>query len=218
MSTDQTNTIEQQLTAYAVGELAGPERDAIEAWLAANPAARRELEAIRATARLLKDELSNEPTTGLAADQRAAVEGRLAHVAHGRANGPTAAGAEPHSRYLLIRALGVAAALLIAAGIVWVILASLQTTREVAAGQHMTEGERPSTDGPTRSRPGYAGERRAHSTTTGPVSISATPSVPTTRPGMPGMMMPGMYPGMGVYSGMASGSYTPTPGMPGTPG
>ena len=69
---------EADLTAYALGELEGPDRARVEAHLAVDPAARREVEAIRATAGRLTDELAREPAESLLAVQRAAVERELA--------------------------------------------------------------------------------------------------------------------------------------------
>ena len=80
MSTENVDMTGQQLTAYALGELEGAERAAVEARLLSDPAAREEVDAARATARLLTAELAGEPTASLAADQRAGVEGQLARA------------------------------------------------------------------------------------------------------------------------------------------
>ncbi|HZN67978.1 MAG TPA: zf-HC2 domain-containing protein, partial [Tepidisphaeraceae bacterium] len=56
---------DERLTAYALDELAGEDRAAVEAHLATNPEARREVEEVRATARLLAAELADEPGEGL---------------------------------------------------------------------------------------------------------------------------------------------------------
>ena len=62
-----------RLTAYALDELAEAERAEVEAWLAANPAARDEIDAIRETGNELARELHEEPCPELHEDQRAAI-------------------------------------------------------------------------------------------------------------------------------------------------
>jgi Ca-activated chloride channel family protein len=77
-----------RLTAYALGELNDEEREAVELWLAGQPEARAEVEAIRATAAALTEALGDEAMPGLLPVQRAAV---LRGVA---ADGSTVAGGE----------------------------------------------------------------------------------------------------------------------------
>src|SRR3954470_8459127 len=66
-----------RLTAYALGELDASERSAIEVLLAESPESRQFVEDVRATAELLTAQLHREPSPGLAAEHRRAIEGRL---------------------------------------------------------------------------------------------------------------------------------------------
>lgn len=90
------------LTAYAVGELDGDDRAAVEARLADDPAARAEVDEIRQVADLLESELQAAAAPRLAALQRTAIE---AAPAARRPWLPIAAG------------LAAAAAILVVAGI-----------------------------------------------------------------------------------------------------
>src|SRR3954464_11695315 len=112
MSTEYDDITAERLTAYALGELDESECGAVEARLISDPAARREVNAIREAARLLTAELASEPTTGPPAAHRAAVEGRLAPLAHDPV--PARAPAITPRRQLLLRGLAVAAAILLA--------------------------------------------------------------------------------------------------------
>ena len=58
-----------KLTAYALGELDETERAAVERELIRSDAARQAVEEIRATAGLLKEELSSEPRLQLSESQ-----------------------------------------------------------------------------------------------------------------------------------------------------
>ena len=70
---------DEMITAYALGELeTGADRAAVEAHLATDAAARRQVDEVRATARLLSDELAKEPADGLLAVHRAAIDRQLA--------------------------------------------------------------------------------------------------------------------------------------------
>jgi len=93
------------LTAYAMGELSGPDAAAVEARLAADPAARAELDEIRQVADLLTAELQSEPAPPLAVSQREAIEGAAPLAASQRLRWP------------LIAGLAAAAAAIIAIGI-----------------------------------------------------------------------------------------------------
>ncbi len=62
------------LTAYALGELAGDEAARVEAFVRTNDAARAEVEAIRRTAGVLRDELLSEPIPSLSEEQRIMIE------------------------------------------------------------------------------------------------------------------------------------------------
>ncbi len=67
------NLDDPRLTAYALGELEDTERLAVEADLAENSDAQRFVEDVRATARLLTEELHHEPAPALHPEQRYAI-------------------------------------------------------------------------------------------------------------------------------------------------
>jgi anti-sigma factor RsiW len=71
---------EMRLTAYALGELYGAERAAVEAHLADNPKSQRLVNEVRETARLVTNELAHEPVVGLLAVHHAAIERHLEEV------------------------------------------------------------------------------------------------------------------------------------------
>ncbi|MEX1017541.1 MAG: von Willebrand factor type A domain-containing protein [Phycisphaeraceae bacterium] len=112
MTHDHDHHDDAQLTAYALGELTGPEhadaRAAVEARLATDPAARAQLAELRALAGDLTDAFAAEPAASLTPAQRNAI-----------ADAATAD--PPPTRRLLFTGLpaaaGLAACLLIAAGI-----------------------------------------------------------------------------------------------------
>ncbi len=66
-----------RLTAYALGELDEPEKAAVEVELADSAEGRQSVEEIRFTARLLAEQLRQEPAPGLAPAQRQVIEGKL---------------------------------------------------------------------------------------------------------------------------------------------
>jgi Ca-activated chloride channel homolog len=66
-----------RLTTYALGELDDAERTEVEALLSDSSEARQFIDEIRATARLLTDQLQREPSTGLAPDQHRVIEQTL---------------------------------------------------------------------------------------------------------------------------------------------
>jgi Ca-activated chloride channel family protein len=66
-----------RLTAYALGELDDTELGAIEAIVADSQDARRFVEEVRETARLLREELHAEPHPGLSEEQKHLIEGCL---------------------------------------------------------------------------------------------------------------------------------------------
>src|SRR3954470_8350234 len=72
---------ELRLTAYALGELYGAERDAVEAHLADDPEAQRFVNEMRETARLVSNELAHEPVVGLLAVHHAAIERHIEEAA-----------------------------------------------------------------------------------------------------------------------------------------
>ncbi len=63
-----------RLTAFALGELEGPERDQIDALVAANPDLQRFVDETRLLARSLTEQLRTEPAPSLTADQRRRIE------------------------------------------------------------------------------------------------------------------------------------------------
>src|SRR3712207_1384591 len=69
-----------RLTAFALGELDDDpaERAAVEAQVADCAESRRAVDEIRATARLLTEQLRGEPAPGLSPEHREAIEGTLA--------------------------------------------------------------------------------------------------------------------------------------------
>ncbi len=68
---------ESNLTAYALGELSGPERTAVAAHLAGSEESRRFVADVRATAHVLADELARESYGGLTDLQHAVIEKKL---------------------------------------------------------------------------------------------------------------------------------------------
>ncbi|MEZ4265125.1 MAG: von Willebrand factor type A domain-containing protein [Myxococcota bacterium] len=91
MSTEQDGW---RLTAYALGELSEEEREAVARWIAGDPAARAEVEAIQATAAGLRDALSDEVVPGLLPIQRAAVLRGVGADGSSVAGGQAAAGGD----------------------------------------------------------------------------------------------------------------------------
>jgi Ca-activated chloride channel family protein len=84
---------DQDLTAYALGELDGEERTAVEAMLAGSAEARREVEEVRATAARLREAFASGPHQALTSAQRAAIEAEAARGARRpRRSWPVAAG------------------------------------------------------------------------------------------------------------------------------
>src|SRR5258705_10109967 len=72
---------EEELTAYALGELDGEARAAVDAMLAGSADARREVDDVRATAVRLKEAFASVPHQALTPEQRAAVEAEAARGA-----------------------------------------------------------------------------------------------------------------------------------------
>ena len=70
-----------KLTAYALGELSGAERDEVEARLAADPALRAEADAIRAVAGRIGAVLAAEPARALDPARREAISAPPPRVA-----------------------------------------------------------------------------------------------------------------------------------------
>jgi hypothetical protein len=76
-----------RLTAYALGELNGEERLAVEAAVAASPDARREVQRIREVAALLGAEFAKEPLASLTQLQRIAIDSETHRLRRQRASG-----------------------------------------------------------------------------------------------------------------------------------
>lgn len=72
------NLDESKLTAYVLGELDADERVRVEAFLAANPEARKWVEELRQTAGVLEQELLSEPCPELTTQQTRAIDRNLA--------------------------------------------------------------------------------------------------------------------------------------------
>ncbi len=100
-----------ELTAYALGELHGAEKAAVEARLAGDPAARAEVEAIREVATNLSTALGAEPAVGLSESQRAALRSAIA--------GGAASGAGATMSSLRAWRFSALAAALLVALVVW---------------------------------------------------------------------------------------------------
>ena len=120
-------TDEMNLTAYALGELEGSERAAIEARLESSAEDRRFVEEVRGAVRVVSDELSREQTSGLDAIHYAAIELRLRE----------SAGPRPTDRRAVVRArigfgLSLAASILIIFGTAGAILFLMSRHAELA--------------------------------------------------------------------------------------
>ena len=119
---------DEKLTAYALDELEGEDRAAVEAHLAANPEARREVEEVRATARLLAAELADEPGEGLLAVHRAAIERELAEPSP-KQRPPVGEIRGPRRRRILF-GLSVAASILIVAATISILFPKVFRTQQ----------------------------------------------------------------------------------------
>ena len=128
---------EEDLTAYALGELDGESRTAVEAILVGSADARREVEEVRATADRLREAFASVPHQALTPEQRAAVEAEAER------------GAEPRPK----RPWSVAAALAagVAASLVAIVVAFaplLRSARPPVPAQFQTNAEPPITPPP----------------------------------------------------------------------
>ena len=77
MKNEQNEQDDSRLTAYALGELSGEEKAALEAELARSENARHELEAIEVTLRVLREELSLGPLLELSRLRKKQIEAAL---------------------------------------------------------------------------------------------------------------------------------------------
>ncbi len=155
MDTRSHVTDDPRLTAYALGELKGQEREAIEQLLRASAESRAEVEAIRRVAGALTYELAGDlPQSPF---ERAACS---QHVCNGRALEPAGilrfarAAAAARDRSPLRRRLGLAAAGATAAGIAIVLMVlSSSGVRRRSAATRSAQGERNSFAVPSDAAP-----------------------------------------------------------------
>lgn len=123
----RSETDEMNLTAYALGELEGAQREAVQARLAGSDADRRFVEEVRSAARVVSDELSREQTAGLDAIHYAAIELRLRDAC-----GPRP---EPRRDWIGGRigfALSLAASIVIIGGTIGILLFTLSRNKNVS--------------------------------------------------------------------------------------
>ena len=182
---------EEEITAYALGELEGDERERIGAYVAANPAARKQVDEVRATGRLVAESLAKETT-----------------VAPQQANEPPVVRRRVNPFILLT---GMAAGFfLIIAGALWLLMPSLRLKTELASD--VAHGRANGLPQPQQNN-----SARVDQSGPPPASMPGAAATPGGGPyGMPGF---GMYPGFGMSPGTGghpgTGSY---PGMRGSPG
>lgn len=128
----QRESDEMNLTTYALGELEGAEREAVEARLAASSDDRRFVEEVRAAARLISDELSQEPVGSLDAIHHAAIELRL------RGSEATRSADHPRRGHMGFF-LSLAASIAIIGGAVGAILLAISRHNDVAVNVSQTQ-------------------------------------------------------------------------------
>jgi len=127
-------TDEMNLTAYALGELGGAEREAVEARLLASADDRRFVDEVRAGANLISEELARERREGLDAIHYAAIELRLRD-----SRGPAITARRDLVRGRIGFVLSLAASVAIVGGAVGLILLSLSRHSSVAIGPPNTQ-------------------------------------------------------------------------------
>lgn len=219
-----------RLTAFALGELEGPDREAIEATLAEDPQSRQFVEEIREVARLLgesfQQEQEHDATPALTPNHRHAIEAKLgATSAPAPTPSPTLAKA-PRGRW--VRPVQGLLALAASGLLVYVMLMpSLQSGRDFKLLSARLDDRRTTeaiADGYVSGPAGPAPPGLPLSSSSPPVvTYNAAPAqVGATSGGMPGMMgMEGMAQGgsmgMGGMSrggmGMGMGMGIPNPAM-----
>jgi hypothetical protein len=123
-------TEEMKLTAYALGELNGAEREAIEGRLASSAADRQHVEEVRAAARQIREELTGDQTDGLDAIHYAAIELRLRDAGGQR---PADRSAAVRGRVGLVLTLAVSIVIVVAT--IGILLYSLLRHASVAANE-----------------------------------------------------------------------------------
>lgn len=125
---------EMNLTAYALGELDGAGREAVEASLAASSENRQFVEEVRSAARLVSEELAREPVGGLDAIHYAAIELRLRDPVP-----PAMVGRSDWVRGRVGFVLSLAASIAIIGGTVGVILFAMSRHNDVAVSMPQTQ-------------------------------------------------------------------------------
>lgn len=125
---------EMNLTAYALGELEGAERDAVEAQLSASADDRRLVDQVRVVADAISQELAREQPSGLDAIHYAAIELRLRNIETPR---PSPRRERMGGRLGL--AMSLAASIAIVGGAVAVIFMALPSRPHVAVSEPVTQ-------------------------------------------------------------------------------
>lgn len=125
---------EMNLTAYALGELEGAEREAVGASLAASSENRRFVEEVRSAARLVSEELAREPVGGLDAIHYAAIELRLRG-----SPAPLMAGRGDWMRGHMGFVLSLAASIAIISGTIGAILLLISRHGDIAVNMPQTQ-------------------------------------------------------------------------------
>lgn len=134
-----------ELTAYAVGELPEPERTALEAQLAIDPALQAELTALLAAMDQLRADFAAEPQPELAPVQRAWIEGRAPAPTNPRGPNPDARSTAPRGWSLSRWLLGTLAA----ASVLLVAVRLAAPTRKLHRGQTFELANGPASPAPT---------------------------------------------------------------------
>ncbi len=109
---------EEELTAYALGELEGPDQARIEAHVSADPGARKYVDEVRATAAALTTDLRAEASPGLTEKQKQMLETRLVRGAK-----PVSSAARSRNAFKL--SLAIAASVLLLIGVIGALLPRL---------------------------------------------------------------------------------------------
>jgi hypothetical protein len=213
--TTATDIAEELLTAYALGELEGEERDRVAAHVAADESARRKVEMLRGTAELLAWEMPAENRSALLPAHRAVIEEHL--YGPPPTNWAPVRSARFGRRRLLTFLAAVAASAAIVSGGFWAAIRSLDRTAEsaVAYGPPTTGYVVPAADKslvdaasqPTAPSPitgGFAATTQTDRAF-GPYAMNATPVGVYGTP-YPGWLPPGWYPAVPLDPAAAAGA------------
>jgi hypothetical protein len=130
----RSQTDEKNLTDYAVGELGGIEREAVEARLAESETDRRSVDEVRWAAGMISVELAREPSEGLDAIHHAALELRLRELSGQR---PVERRDQVGGRIGF--AMSLAASIAIIGGAVGIILLSISRQTHIAINVPVTQ-------------------------------------------------------------------------------